>query len=76
MATERFQRLWCPAPVLEHLAWSFAEVNDCHGTVEAGVLRFGNEVMNAVAKLVEEIQGELPVSQERGFLGRRLAEAT
>ena len=62
-----------PAPVLEHLRGGFDEVADDVCAVEAGVVRFGDEVVDAVAEFVEE-GGDLFVLEEAGLLGCRLGE--
>ena len=70
---QRFQRRRRPAPVLEHLARGFAEVDHRFGAVEARVERPRHEVVDAVAQFVEESY-ELWVRKEAGFLGGGLGK--
>lgn len=74
MFAERFQGQGSLALVLEHLAGSFTEIDDCHRTMETSILRLGNKIMDAMSELVEQSY-HLPVRQEGGFLSCRLGKA-
>jgi hypothetical protein len=43
-----------PTPVLKHLRWSLDKVADDIGTMEARVLGYCNQVVDPMAKFVEE----------------------
>jgi hypothetical protein len=52
--TERLEERRHPTPILQHLARCFAEVVNGGGAVEERVFRLGHEVMDSVAKFMEE----------------------
>ena len=62
-----------PAPALEHLTGRFSEVAHSPGAVEAGIGGSGDEVVDAMAELVEE-GDDFIVAEEAGFLGRGFGE--
>lgn len=51
MAAEPLQDVLDPTPVLQHHTWCLPEVNRQSGAVEPGVLRPGDKIVYAVAKL-------------------------
>lgn len=62
-----------PAPVLQHLTGCFHKVAHGVGAVEARPDRLGDQVVDAVAQLVEE-RHHLVVLEQTGFLGGGLGE--
>lgn len=52
--TQRLEYLRMPAPVFQHLAGCFVEIFSCAGTVKTCELGLSNEVVDSMAKLVEQ----------------------
>lgn len=65
MVAERGKQGGIPSAQLQHLGGGFAEVLDCVGAVEGGVAGARDEVVDAVAQLVEE-EDEVFVGEEAG----------
>ena len=70
MPAQGLELLWCPAPILEHLAGRFDKVTDGASTMETGKSSSRNKVVDTMPKLMEE-NDDLVVLKQAGFLSGR-----
>lgn len=73
VSTYMLQLRGYPAPVLEHLTGSFAEIIDRGGAMKVAIRCSGNEIVDAVTQLMEKLP-HLVMSQETRLLSGRFCK--